>query len=213
MRGNGEEEKGASIPQVKRGVCFTGRIAEVHYSAGFFTENICAMADAQVSINLKPNKPEAFEWHRDYLVVNTWLYKIEQYIAIILLSNPNVTFTDEKRIMYASAFLTGIYAVWWYTLAQNNTIPTTWEQFKAKVIAEGVAEDHVRCARDRLRKLQQNSSVAKYLSELRNELLTIPGKTDGEMWDKFRSGMKFEVHLEVMKSTVTAFEDATKVAL
>lgn len=37
--------------------------------------------------------------------------------------------------------------------------------------------------------------------------------TKGERFDKFVSGLKFEVRLEVMKSTVSSFEEATKIAL
>lgn len=171
------------------------------------------MAAAQGAINLKPNKPEAFDGRRDYLVVNTWLYKIEQYLSLVQLSHPTVPLTESNRILYASTFLTGTAAVWRYTLVQANTVPETWPQFKAKVIAEFVPDDHVRRARDRLRKLHQTSSVSKYLSEFRNIIFTIPGMNDGEMWDKFCSGLKYEVRLEVMKSTVTSFEEAAKIAL
>lgn len=167
----------------------------------------------QGSINLKPNKPEPYDGKRDYLVVNTWLYKVEQYLVLAQLSNPGVPLTEANRILYASTFLTSTAAVWWYTLVQANTVPATWQEFKAKVIAEFVPDDHVRRARDRLRKLTQTTSVAKYLSEFRNIVLTIPGMNDGEMWDKFCSGLKYEVRIEVMKSTVATFDDAAKVAL
>lgn len=171
------------------------------------------MAAGQGTINLKPNKPESYDGRRDFLVVNTWLYKVEQYLVLVQLSNPGVQLTEGNRILYASTFLTGTAAVWWYTLVQSKWPPTTWEQFKAKVVAEFVPEDHVRRARERLRKLRRTTSVAKYLSDFRNLCLTVPGMTDGEMWDKFCAGLKYEVGLEVMKSSVATFEEASKVAL
>eukprot|EP00171_Calliarthron_tuberculosum_P018338 IDg18338t1 len=129
----------------------------------------------QGSINLKPNKPEPYEGNRDYLVVNTWLYKVEQYLVLVQLCNPGVPLTEENKILYASTFLTSTAAVWWYTLVQANTVPATWQEFKAKVIAEFVPDDH--------------------------------------MWDKFCSGLKYDVRIEVMKSTVSTFDEAAKVAL
>lgn len=37
------------------------------------------------SISLNPSKSESFDGCRDYLVVNSWLYKIEQYIVLMEL--------------------------------------------------------------------------------------------------------------------------------
>lgn len=112
--------------------------------------NLTAMATSG-SINLKPNKPDSYDGRRDYLVVNTWLYKVEQYLALTQITRPGVMLDDSSRILFASTFLTGTAAVWWYTLIQSNKIPNTWEQFKAAVVKEFVPEDHVRRARDKLR--------------------------------------------------------------
>lgn len=92
-------------------------------------------------------------------------------------------------------------------------MPTTWDLFKAVVVKEFVPDDHVRRARDKLRKLKQTSSVSKYLSEFRNVVLTVPDVTDGEKWDKFCAGLKYEIRLEVMQSSVTNFEEAAQIAL
>ena len=115
--------------------------------------------------------------------------------------------------MFASTFLTGTAAVWWYTIVQANEVPTTWIDFKKAIVTEFVPEDHVRRSRERLRKLKQTTSVAKYLSDFRNIVLTVPDISKGEKWDKFCSGLKFEIRLEVMKSSGATFQDASKVAL
>ena len=77
------------------------------------------------SNNMKPNKPEACNGKRDCLVVNTWLYKVEQYLGLVELSSPGMTLADANRIMYASTFLAATAAVWWYTLVQANQVPTS----------------------------------------------------------------------------------------
>lgn len=165
------------------------------------------------SITLRPNKPERYEGHRDFLVVNTWLYKMEQYLALVQLGNPNVQLTDGNRISYASTFFMGTAAVWWFTVVQSNNAPGTWVAFKESVVAEFVPPDHIRRSRDKLRKLKHTGSVSKFLAEFRNIILTIPEITDGEKFDKFCSSLKYEVRVEVLKSACTTFEEATAVAL
>ena len=51
------------------------------------------------------------------------------------------------------------------------------------------------------------------MSEFRNVLLTIPDVTEGEKWDRFCTGLKYELGIEVMKSNATSFEEATQIAL
>lgn len=74
--------------------------------------------------------------------------------------------------------------------------------FKNKVATEFAPDDHVRGARDRLRNLNEVGSVTKYLPELRNVILTIPGRQDGEIWDKICIRLKRVVRFEVMKINV-----------
>lgn len=164
-------------------------------------------------INLKPNKPDSFDGKRDFLVVNTWLYQVEQYLTLAELSTPGTVLSDDTKIRYTSTFMTGTAAVWWFTRVQGDTVPRNWTQFKDAIIQEFVPADHIRRSREKLRKLHQSTSVAKYLSDFRNIALTIPNMTDGEKWDKFCTGLKFDVKIEVMKSAVTEFEEAAKIAL
>ena len=98
-------------------------------------------------------------------------------------------------------------------MVQAGQTPESWDQFKAAMIKEFVPEDHVRRAQDRLRKLKQISSVFRYLSEFRNIVLTISDVTDGKKWEKFCTGLKYEVRLEVMKAITTSFDEAAQIAL
>ena len=111
------------------------------------------METPAASINLHPNKPEANDGRKDYLVVHTWLYKIDQYLTLMEITNPAVVLTDQSRIIYASTFLSGMAAVWWYTLVQCSQTPATWSDFKTAIVREFVPEDHVRRARESLFRL------------------------------------------------------------
>lgn len=44
-------------------------------------------------------------------------------------------------------------------------------------------------------------------------VLTIPDISQREMFDKFCSGLQYEVRLEVMKSTGNTFNEAVRIAL
>lgn len=172
------------------------------------------MAESNLgSINLRPNKPDAFDGRRDYLTVNTWLFKVQQYLQLSALSGANAEITDESRIMFASSYLTSTAASWWYTVIQAGRTPTTWEEFRSMILSEFVPEDHVRRARDRLRRLKQTSSVSKYIAEFRNCVLMINDVSAGERFDRFVQGLKKEVRLEVLKSQASEFEEATRIAL
>ena len=130
-----------------------------------------------------------------------------------MVMNPGLALSDEKMISFASTFLKETAAIWRFTLVKSNTAPTTWEQFRNDIFQEFVPSDHARRAREKLRKLKQTMTVAKYLSEFRNLVLTIPDVSDGEKYDKFVSGLKYQIRLEVMKGSVGTFEEAARVAL
>lgn len=145
---------------------------------------------SQGSINLKPKKSDTFDGKRDVLIVNSRIYQLEQYLALVEFGSPGNVLQDRTRIMYVSTFFSATAKVGWFTKVRRNTIPQTWALFKQCIRAEFVPDDHIRRARDRLRKLKQTTSVSKFLSEFRNVTLTIPDMADGEEWDKFCFGMK-----------------------
>lgn len=115
--------------------------------------------------------------------------------------------------MFAASFFTETAAVWWFTLVQGNSTPNTWQGFKQALLNKFIPDDHIIRERDRLRSCRQKGSVAKYISEYRNLILAVPDISEGETFDRFVDGLKHNILLEVLKSTVANFEDATKVAL
>ena len=83
------------------------------------------MENTRGSVSLEPSKPESFDGKRDCLVVNTWLYKVEQYLNLVQLTSPGMVLTHGNRILYASTFLTSTDAVRSYTVVHSNEIPAT----------------------------------------------------------------------------------------
>lgn len=91
--------------------------------------------------------------------------------------------------------------MWLYTIVESNAAHETWGKLEEEISKEFVPGDHVRRVRDTLQKLEQLTSCAKYISECRNVVLTIPDVAEGKTFDKYISGHKFEMRVEVMKST------------
>ena len=98
-------------------------------------------------------------------------------------------------------------------MAQSGQALVDWDTFVAKFRLEFIPQDSVERARDKLRSLHQNKSVIAYLNEFRNTVMVIPRISEDEKLDKFVSGLKPEVHLEVRKSRPADFETAAQVAL
>ena len=164
-------------------------------------------------VNLKPNKPEPFSGKRDAVTVAAWLYQIETYLNLLQVSNPEMPIDQGIRVSFASTLLKGNAANWWYMLVQSGQAPGTWDEFCNCVRTEFVPKDSVDRARDKLRVLRQKTSVTAYLNDFRNIVISIPGISNDEKLDKFVSGLKPEVLLEVKKNRPADFESAAQIAL
>lgn len=162
--------------------------------------------------SLKPNKPGVFDGNRDEFAVRTWLFQVKQYLALAQVGN-SLNLDDPTKISFASTFLSGTAAAWWYTLVASNSIPVTWDAFETAIIQEFVPFDSVQRSRDKLRRLVQRTSVSSYLTEFRNIVLTIPDMSEGEKVDRFCQGLKPQVRLEVMKAGAQNINDASRIAL
>lgn len=123
------------------------------------------MEDASRKIDLEPIRPETYDTRRDCLAVSIWLNKAELYFHLVQLDNPNRFLTDNAKIIFESTFSVSTVAVCRFTMIQENGPPETWEEFNILLKREFVPQDHLRRSRNRLRKLRQNGSVSKYLSE------------------------------------------------
>jgi hypothetical protein len=52
-------------------------------------------------LNLKPVKPESYDGKRDSLTVESWLYQVEQYLALVQVGAPETHINDVRKISYA----------------------------------------------------------------------------------------------------------------
>lgn len=81
------------------------------------------------------------------------------------------------------------------------------------LLSEFVPEDHVRRARDQLRRLKQTTSKSKYIVEFLSCILTIKDVLAKERFDRFVQGLKKEVRREVLNSQTSKVEGAVGIEL
>ena len=141
------------------------------------------------------------------------MYQVKQYLLLIQIGNPDVALSDPTKVSFASTFLKHTAASWWYVKVQCNQVLDTWAEFENALRTEFIPQGSIRRARDKLRNLTQRPSVSAYLTEVRNTVLSIPGNTEDEKLDRFCSGLKPQVKLEVLKSNPTSFDQAAQVTL
>lgn len=138
--------------------------------------------------------------------MNTYIYKINQYLSIMKVTNAEVNITEECNIMFASSFLFDTAEIWWLTSVQNNATPTTWEDLKQALLGELLLEDHIRCARVRLKRAKQSEPAAKYISEYCNIISVLLELSERKTFDRFIDGSKRNIRLEFMKTTINTLK-------
>lgn len=88
----------------------------------------------------------------------------------------------------------------------------SWEILNA-VITEFIPSGQARRARDELPKLKTTRAAARYLSDLRNIIQTMPRMQKDEKVDIFIEGLNFNIRVEVLKAQVETPDECAHVAL
>jgi len=161
---------------------------------------------------LKPNKPPTFDGTRDAFTVRTWLHSVGRYISLIQVGS-DAEISDKQAIDFASTFMTGVAANWWFTVVNGAKMPDSREAFSNLVIQEFVPQDSAVRARDKLSKLKQKTSVSAYLSEFRNIVINIQDMSEGEKLARFCEGLKSHILLDVRKNNPSDLDAAANIAL
>ncbi len=57
------------------------------------------------------------------------MYQVEKYLELIEIGAA-VGLNDASKITYAASFFTEAAELWWYSIVEANSVPTTWQDFK-----------------------------------------------------------------------------------
>ncbi len=123
----------------------------------------------------KPRGLDKFNGRREFVSVNTRLFKMEQYFTLMNEFNSNTLAIEVSRVTFASTFLSDSPAIRCYSKVSSGTASNTWNEFSECIKQEFVPADYAKRTRDKPRKLRQAGSVSRYLSEFRSVVLTTPG--------------------------------------
>ena len=156
------------------------------------------------SAKVSPAKPEKYSGQTGK--ADQWTFEMEQYFKACGIQDPH-------RVPFAGAMLTGNASIWWRSVANDTESPiTTWDQFKSELIFNFKHYDNTKAARNRLRSLQQRTSVSQFYAEFVRATLEIPGITEDEKMDRFLAGLKPNLQREIVLREPEDFNTMVKLA-
>src|SRR3954454_14235083 len=156
---------------------------------------------------MQPNKPAEFGGSKDECI-ETWLFQVEQYVALTNISH-------DTRAFFAASFFRGAAALWWRSFASSLRDPDRpdilvcqWPAFRQACLAQFRPVNAARVAREKLMVLTQSTSVANYAHRFRTLLLNIPDLSEADRLFLFTRGLKRDVAAMVQLSSPTSWETA-----
>lgn len=102
-------------------------------------------------MDLKRDMQPGLSGNRDVLVVETWLYQLQKYLALMQMRVQN-PLSDENRVESALSFLHGTAATWWLSIKQSAQVLLVlgnWDTFVNAIKTESIPQDSTLVARDR----------------------------------------------------------------
>lgn len=103
--------------------------------------------------SIKPNNPSAFYGKRDRLTVDTWPYGVLQYLNLVAIGHPEITFNIATRITSSPMFLKGTGVNWWYVKVQADQIPDSLTECESTIGVEFFPQDSLRQVREKNSKI------------------------------------------------------------
>jgi Ty3 transposon capsid-like protein len=152
---------------------------------------------------VKFQKPSSYEGQQRQL--DAWLYEVELYYE-------NLAMPESRKIGYAVSLLRGTALLWWKSKSTRGEISVTWDHFKSSIRSQFQPKNAYRQARDRLRHLQQTTSVSTYNSTFNIVCLDIPDLSDAEVLDKYLAGLKPQTRTYVELENPHSLEEAMSIA-
>lgn len=148
-------------------------------------------------------------------VVRVWLFDMDVYFDA-----QRIMPSDVDKIAYAASLLRRHAKAWWADyrtrLAAGHVeaagVIDTWERFKASLTARFQPVDTEKTAFDRLRALQQRTSVASYTYDFLNLTTDITNFPDNLKLMQYVSGLKPHIRTQVEISNPTNLNAAIQIA-
>jgi len=141
--------------------------------------------------------------------LNTYLSKLEEYFQLFGIAG------EDQRLLIAAYNLEGVARLWLQTLREEDR-PTTWQHFKTALRKQFEPANAILDARNRLRKLTQNScggSVKEYTEKFWGLVLELGTElSESERLDRYVAGLRRSHQLAVYAThpRVTTLSEAIR---
>lgn len=165
------------------------------------------------AVSSKPNKPKTYDEKRDLLTVNTRIYNVAQCLVLAKLNHNQNPIPNENQVLVEFSVLEGSIAIWWYSVLSADTALNSRSDFKNAVICEVLPWNHSKRARNKLCRLKQTRSIARYLAEFRRTILTINEMHEGEEINKFFQALRYHDCIGVQKKKGETLDECTRISL
>ena len=154
-----------------------------------------AAAPSGLPTGCKPNQPASFYGGKDADTLDSWLFSVEQYFALVGMRS------EEQKVQYAGTYLRGSALIWFRSATSTQVSEamrvTTWERFAREIRLNFCPLNRSKLARDRLVSMRQHGGLRDYIRDFRTLILDIPGMNEEEKLDRFVRGLKPHIRREV----------------
>ena len=143
-------------------------------------------------VSLKFPEPKGFDGSRDQQKVEEFLYQAERYTKFYGL-------TGARAVDTVTGYFRGKATTWWRLYTRHNSLPENLEIFADLLRDKFIPKTAKRNLKDKLEKLKQYGSVAKFNSEFRDMLLELPDlyTNEEDLIHKYLNKLKGKTRVEV----------------
>ena len=143
-------------------------------------------------VSLKFPEPKGFDGSRDQQKVEEFLYQAERYTKFYGL-------TGARAVDTVTGYFRGKATTWWRLYTRHNSNPENLEIFADLLRDKFIPKTAKRNLKDKLEKLKQYGSVAKFNSEFRDMLLELPDlyTNEEDLIHKYLNKLKGKTRVEV----------------
>ena len=142
-----------------------------------------------------------------------WFRQLKAYLRAYQMSEE-----DSRSVFFASQHFDGALETWWQSCAESSDDPVTGGFASVEELAQGAykqfsGRDMADVARDRLDSIRQTGSVRPYANLIRENLVYLPHRTEGDNIHTFRRGLKPGVGQALALKKPTSLAQAIEMAL
>ena len=176
------------------------------YQSQLVSSNTNMSSSGSGGSNPRPAKPEKYDGNEKECL---------NHIAAMANYLQSATMTETSKIALAGSYLTGNAGTWFRThfdVRKELCTFTSLQDYFNQLELECGPVNPTDNARDELDKWKQKTSVAAATSEFRDIMRRIPDMSVPDQIHRYLRGLKFNIQLELSKSTYRTLDEIIQVA-